>query len=91
MVLIEWHDSKQLDGAWLSVDDVKERMTADALRHESIGYVTHEDEHMIALANSRSLCDNAHEQPNDLLGGVWLIPRSAIVRGPVKLRASKQT
>lgn len=91
LVTVQWLDSVSLEsGRWMDAADVPANLTVDALKQESVGYLTHETDIAIALAGSRNLSDDEVEHRNTKLGDVLVIPRCSIVNGPTRLAAVRR-
>jgi hypothetical protein len=72
LVQVEWIDSLMLDhGEWMDVSDTEEAMTADSMKHHTVGFIIREVEDAIAVASS------VNEDGNRACG-VVVIPKSAI-------------
>lgn len=74
-----WFDSMNHgSGGWGRLSTYREAMTEAGMRHESVGWVLHEDDSSVAICNSRATEDP--DDPNDLsVSNVMQIPKVAII------------
>ncbi len=73
LVLIEWEDSRQPNGAW---KHLAERPVWDAVKCASVGWLVHDDEKKKVLAPNMGDIDDAS---NMQLSGEIVIPTSCVL------------